>query len=72
MKYRVIDEWRLPHGIYILYLDNAKIVTSADNDYRNYRIDGVLYKPISMSNLDGRFIAVEGTSSFIGKEVEFV
>ena len=73
MKYKVTGQWR-PNGnkLCVLYLDNAKLLTSASDDYRFYRIDGMIYKPIPMSHANGKCIAINGEGNFVGKEVEFV
>lgn len=70
MTHRVIDQWCF-NDIYILQLDKGKKVSSTEDDYRSYRIDGVIYKPVSMSHPSDNFIAVKGAGNFIGKEVEF-
>lgn len=73
MKHTVIEQWRpQQNDICILYLDKAKVVTSADDDYRKYRIGGIIYKPVSMSHGNGKCIAIKGTGNFVGKEVEFI
>ena len=73
MKYTVINQWRpRKDDLCILYLGREKIVASASDDFRNYRIDGVVYKPVSMSHWNGRVIAIKGEGNFIGKEVEFI
>ena len=75
MKYRVVEQWR-PNGgeICILYLDNEKIISSKDDDYRNYSIDGVIYKPVPMSHIKKtvKAVAIQGKGNFVGKEVEFI
>lgn len=71
MTYRVIGEWHF-NGISVLQLDKAKIVTSVRDDYRFYRIGGVVYKPVPMSHPNSDFIAIKDEGTFIGKEVEFI
>ena len=72
---KIVEERRvLPNrNIYLLTLDEPVIVRSAEEDYRNFRIDGKLYKPVPMSGqfLKIKFISVEGEGNFVGKEVEF-
>lgn len=73
MKYKVIDQWRPRQtSLCVLYLDNPKVVTTSDEDYHNFRIDGTIYKPVPMSHGNGKCIAIEGEGNFIGKEVEFI
>jgi len=40
--------------------------------YRNFLIDGKIYKPIPMSHAGNKCIAVQGEGDFVGKEVELV
>lgn len=73
MKYKVVSQWRpLQNELCVLYLDKAKTVTSTQDDYRYYQIDGMIYSPVSMSHTNGKCIAIKGTGDFVGKEVEFV
>ena len=73
MKYKVTEQWRPRQSdLCILYLDNPKIVTTPDDDYRNFLIEGVIYKPIPMSHGNGKVIAINGEGNFVGKEVEFI
>ena len=71
MTHKVIEQW-IFNGIYVLMLDNKKVVSSSKDDYRSYRIDGVVYKPVPMSHPSDNFIAIKGTGNFVGKEVEFI
>ena len=71
MSYKIVDQWNLREDLYILYLDKPKTPT-LDEDYRNFLIDGKIYKPIPMSHTGGKCIGVQGAGNFVGKEVEFV
>lgn len=74
MKRKVIDEWKplVNKDFYILTLD--EIIALSEANYTSYQIDGVIYKPISISNsIKGiKCIALEGKGGFVGKEVEFI
>ena len=75
MKYKVTEQWRPNNNeLCVLYLDNAKLITSASDDYRFYRIGGIVYKPVPMSHLKDKVkvIAIKGEGDFVGKEVEFI
>lgn len=73
MNFVIVEQWRPNNDeLCILYLNEAKTVTSPTDDYRNYRIDGKIYKPIPMSHTGGKCIAVRGEGNFVGKEVEFI
>ena len=73
MKYKITEQWRPNEDeLCVLWLDNAKLITSAEDDYRFYRIDGVIYKPVPMSHANGKCIAIKSTGDFVGKEVEFI
>ena len=73
MKHIVIEQWRpRQDDLCVLYLDRAKTVTSARDDYRYYRIAGTIYKPVPMSHANGTCIAIKGEGNFVGKEVEFI
>ena len=64
---KVIKEWSPQNDDrYILYLDEEL----PSKPYRNYRIGGVIYKPIPMSHANGKCIAVQGEGSFVGKVIE--
>ncbi len=71
MAHKIIEQWHF-NGISVLRLDKEKIVRNASEDYRLYRIDGVIYKPVMMSHTDGKCIAIKAEGNFIGKEVEFL
>ena len=71
MIHKVIEQWNF-NGICVLRLDKGKVVSSPKDDYRSYRIDGVIYKPVSMSHPSDNFVALKGTGNFVGKEVEFI
>lgn len=73
MKHKVTEQWR-PNGddLCILCLDSTKLMTSANDDYRFYRIGGVIYKPVQMLHTNGKCIAIKSTGDFVGKEVEFI
>ncbi len=67
---RILKEWSpQKNDKYILYLDKE---LPHNKPYRNYRIGGVIYKPIPMSHTNGKCIAVQGEGNFVGKEVELV
>ena len=75
MVRKIIEEWKpvANKNIYVLTVD--KIIPLITGEiYNNYRIDGKLYRPVSMSpSLTGtKCIAVKGEGGFVGKEVEFV
>lgn len=67
---KIINEWSpQENDKIILYLDEK---LPSNKPYSNYRIDGVIYKPILMSHTNGKCIALQGTGGFVGKEVELV
>lgn len=73
MTYTVIEQWRpQQNDLCVLYLDKAKVVDSANDDYRNFRIGGITYEPVPMSHTNGKCIAIKGEGNFVGKHVEFV
>lgn len=73
MSFVIVEQWRPNNDeLCVLYLNEAKAVTSPINDYRNYRIDGTIYKPIPMSHSEGKCIAIRGNGDFVGKTVEFI
>ena len=51
MVRKIIGEWKpLPDkNIYVLTLDKSVIIKNAEDDFRNYRINGKLYKSVPMS-----------------------
>ena len=66
---KVVSQWAVQENLLVLCLDEE---ISRYKSYRNYRIDGIIYKPIPMSHTFGKCIAVQGGGSFDGKEVELV
>lgn len=73
MKFKVVKQWRPNNDkLCILYLSEAKTVTSSSDDYQFCRIDDVIYKPIPMSHVGGKCIAVREAGDFVGKTVEFI
>lgn len=66
---KITEQWALRSDIVILYLDEEP---PRYVPYRNYRIDGVIYKPIPMSHTGGKCIAIKGAGNFVGKKVEFI
>ncbi len=67
---KIIKEWSpQKNDKYVLYLDKE---LPHNKLYHNYRIGGVIYKPIPMSHTNGKCIAVQGAGNFVGKEVELV
>ena len=64
-----VRQWNLRDDLFVLYLDKP---LPKYEPYRNYRINGVIYKPISMSHTGGECIAIQGKGNFVGKEVEFI
>ena len=71
MVYKIIEQWHF-NDVSVLRLDHDKKVTSPSNDYRNYLINGITYKPVPMSHPRDDFIAIKSTGNFVGKEVEFI
>ena len=66
---KVVGQWVVRENLLILYLDEE---IPRYESYHSYRIDGIIYKPVSMSHTNGKCIAIKAEGSFIGKEVEFV
>ena len=71
MAHRVIEQWDF-NGLKVLQLDKAKIVKSVHDDYRYYRINNIVYKPVPMSHANENFIAINALGNFVGEEVEFL
>ena len=65
----VIGQWAVRQELLVLYLDKE---IPRYESYRNYRIDGVIYKPIPMSHTNRKCIAIQAEGNFVGKEVELM
>ena len=66
---KVIEQWQVCHNLLALYLDGE---IPHYKPYRNYRIEGAIYEPVSMSRTNGKCIAIKAEGNFVGKEVEFI
>lgn len=64
---RVVNEFSVV-GITVLTLDSDLPLTA----YRNYKINGVLYKPVNAYDIGKNAIAIKANGSFVGQSVEFV